>query len=215
MPRKKLLIVLLLFLFLMIIPLGQATTITSCTFDKDTYKQGQSGYITVTIYNDEEYKIRVTELTATINYYYYDGYDYTQRFSTNITLPVEIQQGNSRTLYIPFSLPSYIASGHTSLYVKAVSEGWNLESERWVGSEHPTYQPLLYIESPYKEQLDEKITINEQLAGQLEEQQIKNKNITNMMLILGATTVVFAIMTIFLFFINRRPRISMQRTVYS
>ena len=215
MPRKKLLVVLLLFLFLMIIPLGQATTITSCTFDKDTYKQGQSGYITVTIYNDEEYKIRVTELTATINYYYYDGYDYTQRFSTNITLPVEIQQGNSRTLYIPFSLPSYIASGHTSLYVKAVSEGWNLESERWVGSEHPTYQPLLYIESPYKEQLDEKITINEQLAGQLEEQQIKNKNITNMMLILGATTVVFAIMTIFLFFINRRPRISMQRTVYS
>ena len=215
MPRKKLLIVLLLFLFLMIIPLGQATTITSCTFDKDTYKQGQSGYITVTIYNDEEYKIRVTELTATINYYYYDGYDYTQRFSTNITLPVEIQQGNSRILYIPFSLPSYIASGHTSLYVKAVSEGWNLESERWVGSEHPTYQPLLYIESPYKEQLDEKITINEQLAGQLEEQQIKNKNITNMMLILGATTVVFAIMTIFLFFINRRPRISMQRTVYS
>lgn len=77
--HKKLLIVLLLFLSLMIIPfVGQAATITSSTFDKDTYLQGQTGYITVTIYNDEDAKIRVTELTATVNYYYTDGNVYLQ-----------------------------------------------------------------------------------------------------------------------------------------
>ena len=70
----------------------QATTITSCTFDKDAYNQGETGYITVTIYNDKDNKIRVTELTATINYYYADGNVYVQKFYTNATLPAEIQQ---------------------------------------------------------------------------------------------------------------------------
>ena len=70
----------------------QAATITSCTFDKDAYNQGETGYITVTIYNDKDNKIRVTELTATINYYYADGNVYVQKFYTNATLPAEIQQ---------------------------------------------------------------------------------------------------------------------------
>ena len=68
--HKKRLLTMLLPLFLMIIPfVTYATTITSRTFDKDTYRQGQTGYITVTMYNDEDSKIKVTELTATIDYY--------------------------------------------------------------------------------------------------------------------------------------------------
>jgi len=66
MPKKRLLAMLLPFLFLVIIPFVQATAITACTFDKDTYNQGGTGYIIATIDNDEEYEIRITELTATI-----------------------------------------------------------------------------------------------------------------------------------------------------
>ena len=103
----------------------QAATITSCTFDKDAYNQGETGYITVTIYNDKDNKIRVTELTATINYYYADGNVYVQKFFTNATLPAEIQQGNSSTFYIPVSLPTNIAPGYTDIDVKAEAQLWN------------------------------------------------------------------------------------------
>jgi len=238
MPRKQLLIILLPLLTIMTIPFAQAATITACTFDKDTYYQGETGYITVTLYNDEDAKIRVTELTATINYYYSDGNVYIQKFYTNTTLPTEIQQGDSSTFHIKFDLPIKIASGYTNVYVKAVTEIWNPQSEIWFGSEHPTYQPLLYIESPYKEQLEEQQTINEQLdeqleeqvtvneqledqldqqqtaneqlEGKLEEQQTINKNTTNMMYLFGVTTVVFAAMTVFLFILNRRARVFTQ-----
>jgi len=177
MRNKRLLIPLLLFLSSMIIPFGQATTITACTFDKDTYNQGETGHITVTIYNDEDSKIRVTGLTAAINYYYDDGNVYVQTFYTDATLPAEIQPGNSSSFSIPFSLPTNIASGYTSVYVKAITEEWNLQSEMWFAAEHPTYQPLLYIESPYKEQLEEQVTINEQLEEQLEDQQTINEQL--------------------------------------
>ena len=207
MLRKRLLMILLPFLSLMIIPFVQATTITACILDKDTYNQGETGYLSVIIYNDEEVKIRVTELTATINYYYDDGNVYVQKFYTNTTLPSEIQQGNSKTFQIQFNLPTNIASGYTNVQVKAITDIWNPQSEIWFGSEHPTYQPLLYIESPYKEQLEEQTTINDQLEGQLEEQTTINKNTTNMMYMLGATTVVFATVTVFLFIINRRTRV--------
>jgi hypothetical protein len=238
MPRKQLLIILLPLLAIMTIPFAQAATITACTFDKDTYNQGEPGYITATIYNDEDAKIRVTELTATINYYYSDGNVYIQKFYTNTTLPTEIQQGDSSTFHIKFDLPINIASGYTNVNVKAVTEIWNPQSEIWFGSEHPTYQPLLYIESPYKEQLEEQQTINEQLdeqleeqvtvneqledqldqqqtaneqlEGQLEEQQTINKNTTNMMYLFGVTTVVFAAVTVFLFILNRRARVFTQ-----
>ena len=64
MRKKRFLIALLPFISLMIIPsVVQAATITLCALDKDTYHQGQTGYIKVTIYNDNDDKIRVTELT--------------------------------------------------------------------------------------------------------------------------------------------------------
>jgi len=192
--HKKRLLTMLLSLFLMIIPfVAYATTITSCTFDKDTYHQGQTGYITVTMYNDEDSKIKVTELTATIDYYYTGGNVYLQTFYTNATLPVEIQQGQSNTWYIPFSLPTNIASGYTSVHVKAKTQLWNNHSETWFTSDHPTYQPTLYIESPYKQQL--------------EEQQIINNNTTTMVYLFAATTILFALMTGFLVVLNRRARV--------
>jgi hypothetical protein len=212
MRNKRLLIPLLLFLSSMIIPFVQATTITACTFDKDTYNQGETGHITVTIYNDDDGKIRITELSATINYYYTDENAYMQKFSTNATLPSEIQQGNSSTFYIPFSLPTNIASGYTNVDVKAIIELWNLQEEM-VARIARAHQPLLYIESPYKEQLEEQVTINEQqvtineqLDGQLKEQLATNKNVTNMMYLFGVTTIVFAAVTVFLFIVNRRMR---------
>jgi hypothetical protein len=212
MRNKRLLIPFLLFLSSMIIPFVQATTITACTFDKDTYNQGETGHITVTIYNDDDGKIRITELSATINYYYTDENAYMQKFSTNATLPSEIQQGNSSTFYIPFSLPTNIASGYTNVDVKAIIELWNLQEEM-VARIARAHQPLLYIESPYKEQLEEQVTINEQqvtineqLDGQLKEQLATNKNVTNMMYLFGVTTIVFAAVTVFLFTVNRRMR---------
>ena len=224
MRNKRLLIPLLLFLSSVTVSFVQATTITVCAFDRDAYNQGETGYITATIFNDKDDKIRVTELTATIDYYYNDGNVYIQKFYTNATLPSEIQQGNSSTFYIPFSLHPNIASGYTSVYVKAITEVWNPQSEIWFASEHPTYQPILFIESPYKEQLeeqqaineqledqlDEQQTVNEQLEGQLEEQQAINKNITNMMYLFGVTTIVFAVVTVFLFVLNRRTRVFTQ-----
>jgi hypothetical protein len=185
MRTKRLLIVLLPFLALIIIPFVQAATITACTFDKDTYNQGETGYITVTIYNDKENRIRVTELTATINYYYADGNVYVQKFYTDATLPEEIQPGNSGNIHIPFSLPTNIASGYTDINVKAITEVWNEQAERWFGSEHPTYEPKLYIESPYKQQS--------------EVQQM-------MIYLLGFASMVFAAVTVFLFILSRRAR---------
>jgi len=174
---NRLLIVLLPFLSLLFLPFVQATTITVCTFDRDTYEQGETGYITVTIYNDEDSRIRVTGLTAAINYYYDDGNVYVQTFYTYAALPAVIQPGSSSNFTIPFSLPTNIASGYTSVYVKAITEEWNLQSEMWFAAEHPTYQPLLYIESPYKEQLEEQVVINEQLEDQLEDQQTINEQL--------------------------------------
>jgi len=215
MPKKRLLAMLLPFLFLVIIPFVQATAITACTFDKDTYNQGGTGYIIATIDNDEEYEIRITELTATINYYYYDQRAYEQKFETNATLPAEIQQGNSRTFYIPFSLPEYIASGCTTVYVKAITERLNVDTGNWHIVEQVTFQPLLYIESPYKEQLEEQVTINDQLEKQLYQQQATNKNITNMMFLFGVTTLVFAAVTVLLVILNRRTRVFSRPIVYS
>jgi len=192
--HKKRLLTMLLSLFLMIIPfVAYATTITSCTFDKDTYHQGQTGYSTITMYNDEDSKMKVTELTATIDYYYTDGNIYLQTFYTNATLPAEIQQGQSNTWYIPFSLPTNIASGYTSVHVKAKTQLWNNHSETWFTSDHPTYQPTLYIESPYKHQL--------------EEQQIINNTTTTIVYLFAATTILFASMTGFLVVLNRRARV--------
>jgi len=169
----------------MIFPFVQAATITACTFDKDTYNQGETGYITVTIYNDKDKEIRVTELTATIDYYYSEGNVYMQKFFTDTTLPVEILQGQSSTFNIPFSLPTNIAPGYTNLDVKAKTQLWNSQLERWLESDHPTYQPTLYIESPYKQQSQQQLI---------------------MTYLLGATTIAFVAVTVFLYILNRRAR---------
>ena len=185
MRSKQLLIILLPLLAIMTIPFAQATTITSCTFDKDTYNQGETGYITVMIYNDKSDQIRITELTATIDYYYTDGNVYLQTFFTYPTSDAEIQQGQSSTFSISFSLPTNIASGYTEVQVKAKTELWIANTERWLPSEHPTYRPILYIESPYKQES--------------EGQQI-------MIYLLGAASIAFAAVTVFLFILNRRAR---------
>lgn len=191
MREKRLLIVLLPFLYLTIVPFGvQAATITMCTFDKNTYHQGETGYITVTVYNDKDNKIRVTELTATINYYYTDGNVYLQKFFADTTLPAEIQQGQSRTFNIPFSLPTNIATGYTNVDVKAKTQLWNSHLERWFESDHPTFEPTLYIESPYKQQSEGQLMI---------------------IYLLGATAIALAAVTLFLI-LNRRAKFVGQPT---
>ena len=185
MRMKRLLIVLLPFLSLLIIPFVQATTITVCNFDRDAYNQGETGYITVMIYNDKSDKIRVTELTATIDYYYTDGNIYLQTFFTYPTSDAEIQQGQSSTFSISFSLPTNIASGYTEVDVKAKTELWIANIERWLPSEHPTYRPILYIESPHKQES--------------EGQQM-------MFYLLGVASIAFAAVTVFLLILNRRAR---------
>ena len=204
--KKRISLLLLPLLLLMVIPLVKATTITSCTFDKESYNQGETGFISVSITNDQEYKIRITELTATINYYYYDGRAFSQKFETNDSLPVVIQQENLIILNIPFELPEYIASGYTSVYVKTISEIYNSESLNWRASEHSNFQPILSIESPYKEQLEGLITINGQLEEQLLEQQASEETATTMMLMFGITTTIFAVITVILLIMNRRPK---------
>ncbi|MDH5391433.1 MAG: hypothetical protein OEX10_09810, partial [Candidatus Bathyarchaeota archaeon] len=68
-------------------------------------------------------------------------------------------------------------------------------------------QLTLFIESPYKDQLEEQLAANGQLEEQLEEQLATNKNVTNMMYLFGATTLVFAAVTVFIFILNRRVRV--------
>ncbi len=186
MRGKPLLILLLPFLASTIVPIvAQAATITECTFNRKVYRQGDTGYITVTIYNEKDMEIQVTELTATIDYYYSEGNVYMQKFFTDATLPVEIQPGQSRTFNIPFSLPTNVAPGYTNLDVKARTQLWNSHLERWFESDHPTYQPTLYIESPYKQQSQQQLI---------------------MTCLLGATTIAFAAVTVLLYILNRRAR---------
>ncbi|UCE29174.1 MAG: hypothetical protein JSV85_00040, partial [Candidatus Bathyarchaeota archaeon] len=163
----------------------QAATITACTFDKDTYHQGETGFISTIIYNDKDREIRVTELTATINYYYSDGNVYLQKFFADTTLPVEIQQGQSSTFSIPFSLPTNVAIGYTSVEVKARTQLWNSHLERWIESDHPTHQPVLYVESPFKQQSETQMLV---------------------ILLLGTASVALAGVTLVLFVLNRRAR---------
>jgi hypothetical protein len=193
MNKRNLSIALFVVSWLLVVPsVAQATTITSCEFNKKPYYPGQTGFISVTLYNDKDDKIRISELTATIDYYYTDQVVYEQTFFTNATLPVEVQPQESKTLYIPFSLPTNIAPGYTHLYVRARTEQWRSSSSSWSGPEYPTYQPTIYIESPYKPQaLD--------LQG-------TNNVITTLAYVLGLTTIVFAVAIMLLLLVNRRTK---------
>jgi len=181
MNQKFVLIPLLAFLVLMTaLQTAKAATITSATLDKNTYLAGQTGYISVTVYNDKSEKIRVTELSATMNYYYTDGTVYVQKFFfPPELLPDEIQAGQSETYQIPISLPTNIASGYTNPTVEAKTDLWRPQDDRWTTSDHPTYPVKLYIESPYK---------------------AVSENLTNNVNLLAATTMVFGSAAAFLMF---------------
>jgi hypothetical protein len=206
--------------------IAQAATIIECTFDKDWYYPGQTGYIAVTVYNDKNLTIRVNKLSATIDYYYTDGNVYLQTFYNYPDPPKEILPRKSYTFNIHFNLPTDIAPGYTTLHVKAETEIW-IEGSEWRWSDHPAYSPTLYIESPYKSQLEiqeatnqeletaneelettnqELETANQQVADQLQEQQILNQQTTNMMYILGAITAVLTVVVAVLLVVLRKAR---------
>jgi len=195
MNKKLVLISLLTFLALMsALQIVNAATITSATLDKNTYLAGQTGYISVTVYNDKSDKIRVTELSTTINYYYKGGTIYVQKFfyPTEL-LPDEILAGQSETYQISISLPTDIAAGYTNPVVEAKTDVWIPQAERWMTSDRPVYQLRLYIESPYKQ-------LYESSQEYLQEQKTANANLNNTMNMLAATTIVFASATAFLVF---------------
>lgn len=157
--------------------LANAAVITSCVLDSEVYLQGQSGYVAVDVYNDQDDKIRVTEITATIDYFYSDGTVYTETFFTNSTLPIEILQGQSSTFYVPFTLPNNVASGYIRLFVRVRTDIWNVQSQRWFMSDNPTAEPVLYIESPYKQQFEQEEALNAQLQEDINELEASNQQL--------------------------------------
>ena len=193
---------------------ANAATVTSATLNKEVYVAGQTGYISVTIYNDEANNLTVTELSTIINYYYKDGTIYVQKFFTNATLPSEIAVGQSKTYQVPISLPVDIASGYISLTVEAKTDLWVPLTSRWITSDRPTYQVKLYVESPYKQMYENSQQdlqdAEEQLDNtqmQLQDQEVRNENLTNISYVLIALIVVFALACAGLFFVFRiKPR---------
>jgi sporulation-control protein spo0M len=131
--------------------LAVAAAKASASLDKSSYLAGQTGYVSVTVYNDKSDIIRITELSVTVDYYYADGTVYIQKFFTNATLPSEIQVGQSKTCQIPVSLPTNIAAGYTDPSVEAKTELWYSQIQRWTSSDRATYHLKLYVESPYKQ----------------------------------------------------------------
>lgn len=214
MSKKQILTILLPFLYLAItLFVARAATITICTFDRNVYNQGETGYITVSIYNDKDDKIRVTELTTTIDYYYTDGTVYLQTFYTDETLPIEIQLGQTGAFNIPFSLPTNIAPGYTDVLVKVKTELWNNNSGTWIGSEHPTSRPVLYIESPFKQLFEGEQEANEEFQHQVQELQALKATTTSIIYVLGLMTAIFGVITVILIVLNRKSRALTQPAV--
>jgi hypothetical protein len=202
MYKKLALIGLLYFLALMVVPqVANAATMTSCTSDRDAYKQGETCIVYVTIYNDENSKIRVTQLSATIDYYTTDDVRYLQKSFTNTELPDEIPAGESATYQISIDLPNNLASGYTNPKVEATTEIWRAFDSKWVNSDYlnsdyMTSKPKIYIESQYKQMYEDQVSI----SGYL----------TNMMNVFIITTIVFAAVAGVLFFLSRKPKPIMQ-----
>jgi len=205
---KKIAIMLLLTVlaFASMVQTIKATSITTASLNKAAYLAGETGYISATVYNDKSEKIRITELSATINYYYTDGTVYVQKFFTSITLPDEIAAGESDTYQIPISLPTNIAAGYTNPRIEAYTEVWRPQDEHWISSDHPTYSNLkLYIETSYRQMYDAS-------QQELQEQTTANENLTNTMNLLSVTTVVFAAAAGFLLYLvfARKPKPAVQ-----
>lgn len=203
MNKKLLLIPILSIIAIMcVLPRVNAATITAVTLDRSTYLSGQTGYILVTIYNEDSEKIRVLELTATIDYYYNDGTVYLQKFFTSDTLPDEIPAGESQIYQIPISLPNNIANGYTNPLVEARTEIWRPQSESWSYWDHPSYSNIkLYVESPYKQLYSDS-------QQELEVQKSANDSLNTTTNVLAVATVVLASAAGILMFLmfTRRPR---------
>ncbi len=195
MSKKIAIILLSVLAFMGAIQAAIATSITTASLDKTTYLAGQTGYISATIYNDKSEKIRVTELSATVSYYYVDGTIYVQKFFASGSLSTEIPAGESETFQIPISLPTNIAHGYTNPRVEAHTDVWHPQDDRWMTSDHPTYSDLkLYIETPYKQAF--------------EEEQTTNNSLTTTTNLLSITTLIFAAASGLLLYLvfARRPR---------
>jgi uncharacterized protein YraI len=202
MYKKTLLIASLFFLALMVVPqVANAATMTSVGPDHDSYKPGDTCVLYVTIYNDENARIRVTQLSATIDYYTVDGVRYLQKSFTDTGLPDEIPVGQSATYQISIDLPDNLASGYTNPKVEATTEIWRASDSKWassdyLNSDYLTSKPKISIESQYKQMYEEQVSI----SGYL----------TNMMNVFIVTTIVFAAVAGVLFFLSRKPKPIMQ-----
>lgn len=192
---------------------ARAAEITSATLDNETYLAGQTGYVSVAVYNDKSANISVTEVSATIDYYYSDGTIYVQKFFTSADLPKEIEPGKTETFQVPISLPTNIAPGYVNLMVRGSTSLWIDETERWIHSDSPSYQVKLYVESPYKQSYEDSQQAlqdsEEQLQssqGQLEEQESANRSLSVTATVLGVTTATFGAIVIILMFMLKRPR---------
>jgi hypothetical protein len=223
MNKKLAFVSLLSFLALMsVLQSAKAATIPSAALDREVYLAGETGYITVSVYNDETDKIRVTEVSATVNYYYEDGTIYVQKFFSNEVFPVEIEVGETESFSVPLSLPTNIAHGYLDPVVEARTDLWYAPGERWSSSDRPTYSLKLYVESPYQQlyedSQDELANTEAQLGdtqqeledtqGQLEEQQLLTSNLNSMVIMFAATTLVFVTVAAFLGFymFTKRPK---------
>ena len=192
---------------------ANAAEITSATLDKETYIAGQTGYVSVAIYNDKDENISVTELSATIDYYYSDGQVYVQKFFTSAELPDVIIPGQTGTYEIPISLPTNIAPGYINLIVGARTELWVNATGRWIYSDSPNELVKLYVESPYKqsyensqEQLQESQNQLQSTQEQLAEQESANRNLSVTAIVLGVITLVFGAIAVFFMVMLRRAR---------
>jgi hypothetical protein len=203
MYKKMLLIGSLFFLVLMVVPqVANAATMTSVGPDHDLYKQGDTCVLYVTIYNDKNAEIRVTQLSATIDYYTEDGTRYLQKSFTSTELPDEISVGQSKTYQITIDLPDNIASGYTNPKVEATTEIWRASNSQWassdyLSSDYLSSKPKISIESQYKRMYDEQVSISDYL--------------TNMMNVFIVTTIVFAAAAGVFFFLLRKSKPAMQQ----
>lgn len=191
-----------------------AASITSGDLDKDVYLAGQTGTISLAVYNENSQKIRITEMSAAIDYYYEDGTVYRQTFYTNTELPTEIQAGQTEEYEILISLPTKIGSGYINVRIEARTELWIESVGRWISSDRPTDELKLFIESPYKQmytdsqdELQNSLKQLDETEVLLHEQEKANQNLTSIAIALAVATFAFAGVAAFLMFSpTRRPQ---------
>jgi hypothetical protein len=191
----------------------KAAEITSATLNKETYLAGQTGYISVAIYNDKSANITVTELSATIDYYYSDGTVYVQKFFTDIDLTNEIKPGQTRTYQVPISLPTNIAPGYINLIVRGSTDIWINGIEQWIHSDNINYQVKMYVESPFKQsyedsqqQLEDSEEQLQSVQEQIEAQETANRNLSVTATLLGVSTLTFTAIIVFLMLMLKKAR---------